>query len=58
MAGPKIGLNPDGVGLAVLLAGCAEAMGAVVAQVVDAEEVKPKRLLPPWLSVVDEDGRG
>lgn len=58
MAGPKIGLNSDDVVIrAVLLAGCAEAVGAVGAHVVDAEDVKPKRLPPPR-SVVDVEGRG
>lgn len=52
IAGAKIGLNPDCVGLAVLLAGCAEAV-----QVVCAEEVKLKRLPPAGLSAVDNDGR-
>lgn len=58
MAAPKIGLNPEAVWFAVLLADCAEAVGAVGAQVVGAEEVKPKMLPPPRLSLVDEDGRG
>lgn len=59
MAGPKIGLKTDGVGFAVVLAGCTEAVEAVGAEVVGAEAIKPKRLPPPRLSVVDDDdGRG
>lgn len=58
MAIPKIGLNPDDVELAVLLTDCVEAVGAVSALVVGAEEVNPKRLPPPRLSVLDEVGRG
>lgn len=57
-AGPKIGLNTDGVGLAVLLAGCAETVGAVGAQVRGAEVVRAKRLPLPRSSVVDAHGRG
>lgn len=63
MTGPKIGLKTDGVGLAVLLAGCAEVVGAVGAEVVgaevvDAEAMTPKGLPAPRLSVVDENGIG
>lgn len=58
MAGPKTDLNPDGVALVVILAGCAETVEAIGTQVVVAEEVMSKRLPPPKLTVEDEDGRG
>lgn len=58
MAGPKIGLKTDGVGFVVLLADCADDVGVDGAEVVGAEAMKPNRLPPPRLSVVDEDGKG